>query len=263
MLKIVFIKIREIVRESHIPLFPVYALVFTNLLSIFFAIYYRWDIDSVLLLYWVQNIIIGGFAMYRLTTSENIIFPEKDRKYLADNKKIPVLAFGVQFLVINLILLVFLNDYIHISKVLYLILFPAGIFLINHIISFLTYYRNGRQNPILFKQFTTSIHIRTVPIHIFLLIGMPFMFCVGFILDIISSTYMPLSNDTILLTSTIGVIIFMIIKTFVDILGHIISHSDPKALEMLIKLNNKDEIKRLIREHSQGKIINFAPDKEM
>jgi hypothetical protein len=59
-------------RESHLPALPVawslpqLALLLANLVPVFGVFYLDWDAGSIVVLYWAENLIVGGFTLLKM-----------------------------------------------------------------------------------------------------------------------------------------------------------------------------------------------------
>ncbi len=255
-------KIYDILKQSHTPVLHIYFLVFSNVVSIGFAVYYHWQLSEVIMLFWAQNIIIGIFSVCKLWFNKNIIFSgkevvmvesldkqniqskdqfyiEKSQKY---SKKFFVFGFGFRFFIFNIFYLLFFQEFFNIGHALYLVLIPLGLFILNHTLSFLKNFKREYSEPIQYKQFTDTVFIRVLPIHIFLIIGIPLVVFSSIVIEIICSftNCLNSSNESLVLTG--AVVLFMLMKTFFDVVAHIVSHVNPVVLEQFRDSLKKEKI---------------------
>lgn len=224
-------KIKEALKYSHTSQTAVFSLILANLISIVFAIYYRWQIQEAIVFFWSQNIIIGIFACFKLLFSKNIIF-SKEEKDFKSNKKLSVIAFAIPFFLFNGFYLLFFKDFIDLRKIFNLILLPLGVFLLNHLISLFINFQKDFATPISYKQFTDSILVRILPIHLFIIFGGPLMLLLIIIIGVLDLIfgYELISESSALIVMTV---IFMSLKAFFEVIAHILSHVDPQTFEKL------------------------------
>lgn len=224
----IFSKIFDIVRQTHTARGPVYSLIFANLISIGFAIYGHWQLAEVILLFWAQNIIIGIFSVYKLYVAKNIIYTgkgisETDKKSLA-------LSFGIPFFIFNLFYLPFFYQFMDLVHTFSIILIPLAVFALSHLISFLINFNKDSLVPIQYKQFTVAVFIRIFPIHFFIIFGgaLIALSYMGLVALWMLTGY-GIGNEQIIITCAL--VLFMLFKTFFEVVAHIISHADPTVLD--------------------------------
>jgi hypothetical protein len=65
-------------RKSHLPALhatwslPQLALLLANLVPVFGALYLDWDVSSIIVLYWAENLIIGGFTLLKMLVAGKV-----------------------------------------------------------------------------------------------------------------------------------------------------------------------------------------------
>lgn len=235
--------VKELVKHSHTSKNALFSLILVNFISIFFAVYKHWQLSEVLLLFWAQNIIIGIFALYKLVNSKNIVFTKEEQSISINQKKVKakslktfsIFIFGLKFFIFNLFYLLFFKDFIDLGKGFIMILIPLGVFILNHLISLFLNYKRDFYEPTKFKVFTTLVFIRVLPIHIFLIFGIPLVIG-SFIMVNFINLIGKFSIDPEGLPLTIGVIFFMFLKMSLEIIAHMISHTDSDYLDKNINI---------------------------
>lgn len=252
-MKLLIKKIRMMMHHAHVSEASIISLILTNIVVIIFAIVFHWKLEAVILLYWGQNIIIGIFGVYKLIITKNIIFAKSkkiilskkdqitlEKKYWATfekkiTKRVVISNFGLAFFLFNWVYIFFFRDFIDIGATLYIILIPLGLFLLNHIISFFVNYKKDSRTPIKYDQFMSLVFIRIIPIHFFIIFWAPLALWSSLILYAINGIvwYSLVSQDIV---GTICLIFFMLIKTFFEIITHIITHVDNDSLEEIDKM---------------------------
>lgn len=180
----------------------VVSLLISNILVIILAIVQKWDASTVLWVYWMQSIIIGFFQFLRILLIKNFY-----GIYTINNKPNPLTAktkiaffFAFHYGFFHFIYAIFLFQLL-ISHPLDFNHFLVGglIFFSNHLYSFY-------HNMIVDKQKSSNIaflmlspYARIIPMHLVIIIG-------------------------VLLTNQALLILFLILKTVVDLLTHIFKH---------------------------------------
>lgn len=244
-------------KQSHTSRTAIYSLIFANLVSIVFAVYYHWGLGEVILLFWAQNIIIGVFTVYKLWIARNIIFSGADASANQlvisrsdEFKKIfggkitqhwSAILFGFQFFAFNAVYLIFFRDFMDMGETFKIILIPLGVFFVNHMVSFWANFKKDSLLPIKYKQFTSAVFIRVLPIHLFLIFGSAFIMITYAILGVIGllNEKLQVSEDIVI---TASMIIFILLKTFVEVIAHLASHLDSETLDRLRGINTKNNL---------------------
>ncbi len=196
------------------------SLLISNLLTIFLAVLFGWNLIEVLWVYWGQSVIIGLFNFLKML---KISFSQ--------NENVGFLAMS---LFMSFFFLVHYNGF-HLGYMIFLLVFsfaPSGfvslvpinfstflpiflitliIFFVNHLFSFLYYskkiknYSFGQTNFYIGKLMFRP-YIRIVPMHLTIIFGTLFL-SLGFF------------NSFVL-------IFFLLLKTFADLKMHINEHKD-------------------------------------
>ena len=184
-------------------------LLFSNLVTIYFATKDGWNLPTILWVYWFQSITIGFFNFIRILqleefSTEGFKINGQHAQSTQSTKKFTAFFFlfhyGLFHFVYFVILLAgtFTNAYGQSidSAALKLILLTALLFFINHLFSY--YYNKPRDTK---KQNIGSLmfypYARIIPMHLTIILG-------SFFVD--------------------GLLFFLILKTFSDAVMHIVEH---------------------------------------
>ena len=235
----VYEAIKAAVKESHASRNSVLALVTVNLYTIGLAVYAQWPTMNVILLYWLQNIIIGVFSCVKLVFWKNISFADdgEDRddngERLAPlpsgwNKPVQIVRFTFAFFLIHLLLLKFLFSAVtfpggDLATTFTAIRFTFALLILNHTISFFLNYAKDTATPTTYRQVDQQAFIRVLP-----LFGFPLYFAIIFVPLLVFSLIV---DDWSVMTS-VALVLFMVLKSIVDIIAHLATHS-PAALSIL------------------------------
>jgi hypothetical protein len=176
------------------------ALLFANIATICFAIFFSWSVFEVMLIYWVQSIIIGIFAILKMISA-------------GVWQRNPLPIFLVPFFVLHYggfhsayliaISALFLPEQTSISFGLMLgVALGAAVYFLNHLVSFILRFSEVKTTSP--ETFFISPYQRIIPMHISIIFG-------GFIFIFSGS-------------NLIVLIFFMLLKTLADISMHIAEH---------------------------------------
>jgi len=64
------------------------ALVISNLIPLFGVIFWKWDLSSIIFIYWLENLIIGLLNILKIKKSEGEIIPQSLQNFSINNKQI-------------------------------------------------------------------------------------------------------------------------------------------------------------------------------
>ncbi len=200
----------------------VMALIFSNLMTLVFALIFNWNIFIVFLIYVAQSLIIGFFTFIKILTlsnysAEEILINGKKTRVSFGIKIFTAIFFVFHYGLFQLVYLFFIMNFMAFfsfgtnpvvlpeSALLFEFVFPILIsillFFISHGISFLLF-RNKKQESL--EKVMVSPYYRIIPMHLTLMFG--------FFLLIISPMLM--------------LVLFLIIKTVVDVGSHAFEHKD-------------------------------------
>lgn len=183
------------------------SLLASNLLVIILAIVQKWDISTVLWVYWIQSIIIGFFQFLRILSlkkfsTDNFRINNQPVSPTIQTKTFTAFFFAFHYGFFHFIYAIFLfNLFTSNQPFNFTYLFIGGlIFFLNHLFSFY-------HNRIMDQQKTQNIgllmfapYVRIIPMHLIIIFG------------------------AFLGQSTL--IIFLLLKTSVDLLMHAIKHKN-------------------------------------
>lgn len=193
-----------------------WALIFSNLSIIFFAVVDGVGIMEILWIYWIQSVIIGIFNFIKILSLKEF----STESFTQGNKPVPettaakistAIFFLFHYGFFHVIYAVFLSTGLNIisgsenvsGKSTYII-YAAVIFLINYIIEFFYYLREREPKPNLGKMMF-SPYVRIIPMHI----------------TIIFAGFVGMGGMFFSLESGLVVIVFFtLLKTFIDVISH-------------------------------------------
>ncbi|MBI2601066.1 hypothetical protein HYW42_03870 [Candidatus Daviesbacteria bacterium] len=190
---------------KSLPLKPsVISLLFSNILVIILALVQGWEVATVLWVYWMQSVIIGSFQFLRILSlknfsAENFTINNQPVSPTTQTKTFTAFFFAFHYGFFHFIYAIFLFNFFIKQPLDFPYLFLGGfIFFINHLFS---YHHNRildqakKQN---IGQLMFSPYARIIPMHLIIVFG------------------------AILGQSSL--IIFLLLKTLVDIVMHSIKH---------------------------------------
>ncbi len=189
------------------------SLLFSNILVIILAIVQGWEVSTVLWVYWMQSLIIGFFQFLRILSlkkfsTENFTINNQPVQPTVTTKIFTAFFFAFHYGFFHFIYAIFLFNFFRSSQSLDLsFIFIGGfIFFLNHLYSFY-------HNRIIDGQKTQNIGIlmfapyaRIIPMHLIIIFG------------------------TILGQSTL--VVFLLLKTIVDLVLHNIKHKTNYSLNL-------------------------------
>lgn len=195
-------KLREIPTDSS-----VISLLFSNILIIILAIVQRWEITTILWTYWEQSIIIGFFNFLRILSlknfsTENFTINNHPALPTPQTKVFTAFFFVLHYGFFHLIYAIFLFQFFSSGQTLDLnYLFLGGlIFFLNHLFSYWHNKKIDEQKTQNIGQLMLAPYTRIIPMHLIIILG-------AFI-----------GQSTLL--------IFLLLKSTVDILMHAAKHGD-------------------------------------
>ncbi|MCR4335031.1 MAG: DUF6498-containing protein [archaeon] len=200
------------------------SLILANFLTIILAAVFNWNPLVIVIGYWLQSIIIGFFNFIRILmlknfSTEHFKINNKEVKPSSGIKIFIAFFFAFHYGFFHLVYGIFLSTFagiyivsqitstqaVPIAQTLQdLVIAPlimAVIFFINHLISFISNFKENTENQnigkLMFKPY-----VRIIPIHLTILFGMLFLFSGGIVFTIF----------------------FMMLKTIADIILHQSEH---------------------------------------
>lgn len=154
------------------------SLLFSNILVIILAIIQRWEVSTVLWVYWIQSIIIGFFQFLRILSLKNF----STQKFEINNK--PVLP-TTQTKIFTAFFFLFHYGFFHFIYAIFLFnLFTSNqpfdftYLSIGGLIFFLNHFFSYRQNKIIDEQKIQNLgtlmftpYTRIIPMHLIIIFG--------------------------------------------------------------------------------------------
>jgi hypothetical protein len=198
----------------------VIAIILTNLVPIYGVLFMGWQVFPILLLFWIENLIIGVSNVFKMILAS----PGNFGQWFAKIVMIPFFCvhYGMFTLVHGIFILVFFGGFSKTGTP-----FPSGNdigglvanlqlgwavlgLIISHTISFITnYIGNGEYKTITLSELMAQPYGRVVILHLTILLG-------GFMVMALGSPM-------------IGLILLITLKTFVDIKAHLKQHKTVSA----------------------------------
>lgn len=194
-------------------------LIFSNIITIIFAIIENWDIYTAMFIYWFQSVIIGFFTVIKIINLKNIStvgFAPGLVNYsdIKATKRLAIIIFVLYYGMFHVAYLFFLGfNYLffqgsNIIILNFFIILSILIFFVNHLFSF--YY--NKEKDANKKQHIGKVimfpFIRIIPMHLTIIFGLGF-------------TWFGLPQITL--------VIFLVLKTIADVMMHLVEHK-PKLL---------------------------------
>ena len=198
----------------------VIAIILTNLMPIYGVLFMGWQVFPILLLFWIENLIIGVSNVFKMLLAS----PGNFGQWFAKIVMIPFFCvhYGMFTLVHGFFILVFFGGFSKTGTP-----FPSGNdiwglvanlqlgwavlgLIISHTISFITnYIGNGEYKTSTLSELMAQPYGRVVILHLTILLG-------GFMVMALGSPM-------------IGLILLITLKTFVDIKAHLKQHKTVSA----------------------------------
>lgn len=160
----------------HNKLSPsLFSLLIANIAVIVIAVIQRWPAPVLLWTYWLQSIIIGLFQALKMADLEN--FSTEGLKFnnalvppTSRTKKLVVVFFLLHYGLFHLIYAVFLRGFSPVAD-WQAVIFPSGIFFINHALSFFLNRRRDKLRPQNIGLMMFAPYRRIIPMHIIIILG--------------------------------------------------------------------------------------------
>jgi len=183
------------------------SLIFANIIVIIIAVYQRWSLTEMMIVYLYQNVIIGFFNVLRMMDAELVIKKgvKIDPAGIKGAKIFLVGFFIVHYGLFQFGYFQFLRrGFREIDQKL--LLFTTAVFFINHLYSYIYYKKKGnRNNDLMILMF--GPYRRIVPMHVTIIFGSLIMLLIR--------------NKT---GEMVVLILFLILKTVADVHMHIDEH---------------------------------------
>jgi hypothetical protein len=239
-LRALYTALRSAARESHANRNALAMLVALNLYTIGVALYQHWPWQDVIFVYWLQNIVIGVFALWKLLFWNNIGFGDKGNPSLSPRAEriIKVIIFVVGFFGVHVAMLKGFADFFDtdLHAAFTKVQFTFGLFVVNHAVSFILNYGHDSTVPTTYDEVFSATFIRIMPLHLW-----PFAFGVVFVPTyiVLMIAYFAGVNEQILshvssMLPGVAVVFFMVIKTVFEIPAHLVVHSPEKLIGAVV-----------------------------
>ena len=201
----------EISKNKRIFDLSTIILIITNLIIIFLAIYQGWSLITIMWIYWYQSVIIGFFTFLKILclkkfSTKNFRINKQPVKPTKSTKLFTAFFFLAHYGIFHLGYLFFLTTgvvaFLDLNTLNLVFLIPGIlIFFFNHLFSFLYNYKKDSEKVRNIGTVMFLPYLRIIPMHI----------------TIVFSIF--------LIQSINGLVFFLILKTFADVLMHIIEHN--------------------------------------
>jgi len=185
-----------------------FSLLISNVIIIVLALVQKWDVATVLWVYWMQSIIIGFFQFLRILSlknfsTENFTINNKPVGATPGTKLFTAFFFLLHFGFFHFIYAIFIFNFFKSTNPFdFTYLFLGGlVFFINH---FFSYWHNkivDRQKMQNIGQLTFSPYARIIPMHLIIIFGA--------------------------ILGQASLVIFLLLKTLIDLVMHIYKHQIP------------------------------------
>lgn len=185
------------------------SLLSSNFIIIILAVAQRWEIATVLWVYWMQSIIIGIFQFLRILSlkqfsTENFKINNQPVKPTTNTKIFTAFFFTFHYGFFHFIYAIFLTSVVAKTPENFLsILIGSAIFFLNHLYSFIHNKINDEKLTPNIGKLMFAPYIRIVPMHLVIIVGA-------------------------ILGNQAKLIFFLSLKTLADLITHIIKHKNSR-----------------------------------
>jgi len=212
--------------SDHSTLF----LIVSNIMLIFLAIFENWDIITIMFIFWSQSVIIGIFTFFKILdlknfTVDGFYINNRQAKPTMTTKRGAAFFFLFHYGFFHFVYLIFILGGPFFSKssstvfTESTILIAVSIFFANHLYSFI-YNREKNANK---KQNIGKVmffpYMRIIPMHLTIIFGSFFLIS-GF--------------------PQFSLILFLLLKTGVDVAMHLIEHKQSLSEKLIISLQKAE-----------------------
>lgn len=183
---------------------PLIALLLANGITLVLATVQQWELGTVLLVYWCQSVTIGLFTFIRILGAQS---PSGEEGGAAPMRRLFLAGFFAfhyglfHFVYISFILAFAFFGVYGLSDLLG-VLFGAGIFFVNHLVSFLWFRARETRSP---DELFIEPYYRIVPMHLTIILG-------GFATALFPGPGLD--------ASVAMVVVFLLLKTAADVWAH-------------------------------------------
>lgn len=182
----------------------IYFLIAINLITIFLAVIQKWDLPIMLFIYWSQSVIIGLFYFIKILNLKNFVTDDfkinrKSVEPTKETKNKTAFFFLLNYGIFHLAYLAFiLSTARPYFTSIYPILIGIGLFFINHLFSFVKNFKKDTEKKQNIGRVMTTPYARIIPMHLAMIFGF----------------------------FTTGLLFFLILKTFADVIMHNFEYQD-------------------------------------
>jgi len=177
-----------------------------NIATIIATLYGEWQLTTILFIYWAQSVTIGVFNVKRMAaldnfSTRNIQLNGKPVMNTDIGKKAIISFFIMHYGIFHLVYFVFLLVFSAMRGVDLLgVLIASSIFIVNHYYSHKVNLEDDKRKLKHIVSLMFHPYVRIIPMHLTIILAFIF-------------------------SGTIGLIIFMSLKTIADLISHIIEHA--------------------------------------
>ncbi|OGJ21493.1 hypothetical protein A3K73_00835 [Candidatus Pacearchaeota archaeon RBG_13_36_9] len=201
--------LKEEIKEARFDKSAIF-LIFSNIITIFFAVYEGWSLATLMFIYWAQSVIIGVFTFIKILTlknfsTENFRINNRQVEPTNSTKYITAFFFLFHYGMFHFGYLIFLLSLIISQKqisilIILTVLASIGIFFVNHLFSFLYHREQDSQKVKNIGTITFFPYARIIPMHLTIVFGF------------------------FLVKSAAGLVFFLVLKTIADVIMHLFEH---------------------------------------
>jgi len=193
-----------------------WSLVLSNLFTIIIAVWQRWDLNTVMIVYLFQNIIIGIFNVVKILTHRFFVTVNKGN--VPDNAIWTIKIFLASFFAVHyggfqFGYFMFLGHSLKYVDPGFIFL-TSGVFFANHLFSFLYNYKKERERFDIGRLMFFP-YVRIIPMHVTIIFG-------GFIILLLKNKF----------AEQLVLVLFLLMKTVADIKMHEEEHKLGQARPM-------------------------------
>jgi hypothetical protein len=185
------------------------SLLFSNVFIIILAIVENWNASTVLWIYWMQSVTIGFFNFFRILSLKNFSTEgfKIDNQHVLPTTRTKIHSaffFFFHYGFFHFIYAIFLFNLFKLTQEINIFyLFSGGlVFFINHLFSFLYNKAKDSQQKQNIGKIMLTPYLRIIPMHVIIIFGA--------------------------ILGQASLIVFLLIKTFVDLIFHNRKHSNRK-----------------------------------
>lgn len=186
-------------------------LVVSNIINIILALLQKWDLGTILVVFWFQSICIGIFTVIRIMRKEGVMRIDEMAVPISSNaswwtKIITSGFFTMHYGFMHLVYFIFIVALFSKSVNWVEAAYGAALFLGNHLYSFFAHKHEKREDLLSIWTSMMRPYSRIAPMHITILIY-------GFL------------SLQVGLDGTIPLLVFLAVKTYADLRAHYLEHS--------------------------------------